>query len=188
MVNSVLGVGSTGWSRKFAYSHRNPVQLRYCMANPSATRPLDTLSTFATSTSSTANTTTRYAVRQVLDQEYTKHVLRQRADARQARYNIANPVPSTNDDEAKENAPAARENLLKKKIGHASGVKRDFFGRVLVNEAKPKSKSKDGSKEGKKGQEEGEGKEERKVWVSYHEGFSNAVRKPISLAELMGSL
>ena len=26
---------------------------------------------------------------------------------------------------------------------------------------------------------------ERKVWVSFHEGFSNAVRKPITLEELM---
>jgi chromosome transmission fidelity protein 18 len=29
------------------------------------------------------------------------------------------------------------------------------------------------------------GEVEGKVWVSYHEGFSNAVRKPLTLAELM---
>ncbi|KAJ5238761.1 hypothetical protein N7468_003380 [Penicillium chermesinum] len=45
-------------------------------------------------------------------------------------------------------------------------VKKDFFGRV----------SDDISKAG------------RKVWVTYHEGFSNAVRKPISMSELLAGL
>jgi chromosome transmission fidelity protein 18 len=29
--------------------------------------------------------------------------------------------------------------------------------------------------------------EERRVWVSFHEGYSNAVRKPITLKEFLDS-
>lgn len=32
------------------------------------------------------------------------------------------------------------------------------------------------------------GKSDNKVWVSYHEGFSNAVRKPITIDELLRGL
>ena len=46
----------------------------------------------------------------------------------------------------------------------------------MVNEARV-----DGAGVGKEKKRE----EEHRVWVSFHEGFSNAVRKPISLEELM---
>jgi chromosome transmission fidelity protein 18 len=29
---------------------------------------------------------------------------------------------------------------------------------------------------------------EGRVWITYHEGFSNAVRKPLTLAEIMREL
>lgn len=58
-------------------------------------------------------------------------------------------------------------------------VKRDFFGRVI--EAKPLAEL-DGNSEKRVR------KEERKVWVTYHEGLNNAVRKPISLMEFMRGL
>ena len=51
---------------------------------------------------------------------------------------------------------------------------------------------KDKEAEGRKRQRrdrKGEAEDESgRVWVSFHEGFSNAVRKPITLAELMKGL
>lgn len=59
------------------------------------------------------------------------------------------------------------------------GVKRDFFGRIIVNEARGTSKE-----EGKE-RTRRENVKGNRIWVTYNEGFSNAVKKPISLAELM---
>lgn len=56
-------------------------------------------------------------------------------------------------------------------------AKRDFFGRV-VEDVRP------GSSEGKPTRQSGQ-QEEGMVWVSFHEGSSTAVRKPITLEELM---
>jgi chromosome transmission fidelity protein 18 len=33
-----------------------------------------------------------------------------------------------------------------------------------------------------------EGGDRERVWVTFHEGYSNAVRKPVSLGELVGGL
>jgi chromosome transmission fidelity protein 18 len=78
----------------------------------------------------------------------------------------------------KENADAT----AKKKHISTVGGKRDFFGR-LVNEARPGSAG--------KGMESAASKVVKKaggrVWVSFHEGYSNAVRKPISLKEFLDS-
>ncbi len=57
----------------------------------------------------------------------------------------------------------------------------DFFGRI-VHDAQPPSISNSGEKPDKFGKGNND---ENKVWVSFHEGFSNAVRKPITLEELM---
>lgn len=59
-------------------------------------------------------------------------------------------------------------------------VKKDFFGRVI--EAKPLSEL-DRNVAEKRAR-----REERKVWVTFHEGLNNAVRKPISLQEFLGGL
>ena len=64
-------------------------------------------------------------------------------------------------------------------------VRRDFFGRTL-DVALPTTR-------GCSSQGENEGCQDSKLdengnaWVSYHEGFSNAVRKPITLDEIMRS-
>lgn len=64
------------------------------------------------------------------------------------------------------------------------GAKKDFFGRTV--RVVPQYEENGDLKEEKK---EVTGKaEERRVWVRYQEGFSNAVRKPISLRELMDGL
>lgn len=68
-------------------------------------------------------------------------------------------------------------------LSKLSGPKRDFFGRVIVNEARPTSANHDSAS--KSGQEP---RKETHAWVSFHEGFSNAVRKRISMSELLSGL
>lgn len=59
-------------------------------------------------------------------------------------------------------------------------VRRDFFGRVVVEERD------DGKK---RRMDLGNGlRIQPKVWVKYHEGYSNAVRKPVIFAELLGRI
>jgi chromosome transmission fidelity protein 18 len=121
----------------------------------------------------------RYAVRQVLDQEYRKETVRKQTEVSQLKYGDASLGKSEkkgNSDENKENASSS------KSLRDGPGIKRDFFGRI-INEALPLKDS--GDRPQKKSNAQGK---ERKVWVTYHEGFSNAVRKPISMAELLGEL
>lgn len=58
----------------------------------------------------------------------------------------------------------------KVKINSGKDVKKDFFGRVVKEEEKVLNVVK---------------KVEQRVWVSYHEGFSNAVKRPLTLEEFM---
>lgn len=67
-----------------------------------------------------------------------------------------------------------------------NGPKRDFFGRIIVD--KPTEKKKGKGKEPERKRAKDAGDEEAKVWVSFHEGFSNAVRKGISMKELLSGL
>ncbi|OBT45622.1 hypothetical protein VE00_03533 [Pseudogymnoascus sp. WSF 3629] len=148
--------------------------------------PLDTLVDYPTAgaeSSFSSAAPIRYAVRQVLDQEYQKAMKLMANAARQMRFKEGNllgedttytfktgygdkPIKPVDTD----------ENPLK--------VKKDFFGRVLSVRAGPL-----GEVDGNAQKLPGEGGEkENKVWVTYHEGFSNAVRKPITLEELLGGL
>lgn len=73
-------------------------------------------------------------------------------------------------------------------MASTTGVKRDFFGRVVQEH--PISIG-DGKETDQKGcpRNPDPSKESRgKVFVSFHEGFSNAVRKPITLDDLMRGL
>lgn len=135
----------------------------------------------------------RYAVRQVLDQEYQADILRQRAAARQARYHAGGNADDTigprhdhDDDDDEENAGPAKNPGTR-----GQSVKRDFFGRI-INEARPISAGEDAESGAaatqKKAKSAGEGIAEKKVWVSFHEGYSNAVRKPITMRELLAGL
>ena len=58
-------------------------------------------------------------------------------------------------------------------------VKRDFFGRVIREKPLLEGEVRKQTKP--------EGDEDR-IWVSFHEGFSNAVRKPITMEELFRGL
>lgn len=79
-----------------------------------------------------------------------------------------------------------KENVQKKAKRDAFGVKRDFFGRI-INESLPVAK-KDGNDQSSHKRKPSGQVHEHKVWVTFHEGFSNAVRKPISLNELLAEL
>ncbi|KAI0425546.1 hypothetical protein F5Y09DRAFT_346616 [Xylaria sp. FL1042] len=147
---------------------------------------LDLLATFETSAAVLHGTQapTRYAVRQVLDQERQKASRLRENAARQARYKAGNPnAPEDYVFDDKENASVAKESALP-----AIPLKKDFFGRVIQPAVRPLSES-DGNSVGKrKSGSIAPGKAETKIWVTYHEGMNNAVRKPITLDELLRGL
>lgn len=141
------------------------------------------------STTCTSSAPTRYAVRQVLDQEYQKYLILKREEARKARYNSGNPLAmeeprsgfaAAKTSHGRSKAPSTGGD--QRKADKAAGVKRDFFGRIVKDAEREEEKAKG------TGPRNRDGKGEARVWVSYHEGFSMAVRKPIGLAELMRGL
>lgn len=79
-------------------------------------------------------------------------------------------------------------------------VKRDFFGRAIAVEEVEEidvaggtqidasSIAKSTAMKGKAKDNGVDGDGGWRIWVSFHEGFSNAVRKPITLRDLMESL
>ena len=145
-------------------------------------RPLDNLAVFETAFQGRASTApTRYAIRQVLDQEYQKYLLRQRNDVRQASHKAGSSFVSKAGLSivGKGLASVEEDGVNLKPIA----VNRDFFGRsidVALSTAKSHSSL------GERDLSQNPKLDERgNVWVSYHEGFSNAVRKPITLDELM---
>ncbi|KAJ9636782.1 Chromosome transmission fidelity protein 18 [Coniosporium tulheliwenetii] len=75
-------------------------------------------------------------------------------------------------------------------VSKGKGVKRDFFGRVIQTLGPEPAGTEAGDGDGttkRRKVENGDGSQGR-VWVSFNEGFSNAVRKPVTLAELMAGL
>ncbi|EXJ54241.1 hypothetical protein A1O7_09578 [Cladophialophora yegresii CBS 114405] len=135
--------------------------------------PLDNLLAYHMEKSASGAGPIRYAVRQVLDQELKKEKILQNSAVRHARSGTS--YSSLTGDENKENESPA--NKAQRVASKEPGVKRDFFGR-LINEERPKSAGKAVNEPGLKLQA-------GRIWVSFHEGFSNAVRKPITLKELM---
>lgn len=90
--------------------------------------------------------------------------MRRQSESQKARHPGAGPGDNP--------IPAGRS----KKKDKAKGPPRDFFGRIL-----PEGSIGHGQKEKK-------GKAENKVYLTYYEGFSNAVRKPISMDKLLEEL
>lgn len=119
----------------------------------------------------------RYAVRQVLDQEYRKEVVRKHSD-------MINSSALANSKASKPRKSTDGENENSKPQLKDLGVKRDFFGRV-IEEPRPDPAAGDGDREPVQNEESKTG---GRVWVTYHDGYSNAVRKPISMAELLAGL
>ncbi|TGJ78888.1 hypothetical protein E0Z10_g9875 [Xylaria hypoxylon] len=143
---------------------------------------IDLLATFETSAAVLHGTQapTRYAVRQVLDQERQKATLLRENAARQARYKAGNPYTSDYIFDDKENNNGVKESALP-----AILVKKDFFGRVIQAVVRPLSESDGNSADKGKA---GSTLLSKAVWVTYNEGMNNAVRKPIMLDELLRGL
>ena len=151
-------------------------------------RPLDDLATYATASLTEPAAPTRYAIRQALDQEYQKYLINRTNEARQARYNAGQTLQVDEQDES-EDAPWNHSTME----GNASKVKperpqRDFFGRLIDQPPRPTSAAEKSIDQPCVGMSKSEVNAAARVaWVSFHEGFSNAVRKPITLEELLRS-
>ncbi|KAJ8119032.1 hypothetical protein OPT61_g88 [Boeremia exigua] len=132
---------------------------------------LDTLANFETFAGK-KDDTVRYAVRSVLEMEWKKE---------SARIDMENRKRRGGQDSEEVVIQKEDEEDVAKKLEEANkkAVKRDFFGRIIKEkpliegEVRPKTKP--------------DGDEDR-IWVSFHEGFSNAVRKPITMDDLFRAL
>lgn len=122
----------------------------------------------------------RYAVRQVLDQELQKTIALRDTAAARARFSAGGPIDEV------PIAPAHlhddKENAGQKKpqVGPSTLVKRDFFGRIVVEVPLYDT---DGNRQAKV-----EEPAANQVWVTYHEGLNNAVKKPLTLEEFLRGL
>ena len=120
----------------------------------------------------------RYAVRQVLDHEYHVETKRKQSDL------IKNPSSLPDDDyyyvsKSGKSGTTSDNGQQSGGAKQKSHVKRDFFGRI-IHEDEPQDCVAEGQKEDICNQ--------RKVYVTFHEGYSNAVRKPISMDELLSGM
>lgn len=102
--------------------------------------------------------------------------------ARQARYKAGN----LGDKDEAEFRLENKENKKHHAQDRVLGAKKDFFGRVVREEVVLQEV--DGNADADGRAKKVVGKEDNKVWVSFHEGFSNAVRKPITVEELLRGL
>ncbi|KAL1608561.1 Chromosome transmission fidelity protein 18 [Paraconiothyrium brasiliense] len=134
--------------------------------------PLDSFTAFET-LAGKKDDKVRYAVRSVLETEWKKESVRIEAEARKRRGG------QLEDDEM---AQDAKEEVDEVKAAEENNkaVKRDFFGRIIKET--PLAQGVKREKKVVKNNDEG------RIWVSFHEGFSNAVRKPITIDELMRGL
>ncbi|CAK7562362.1 MAG: Chromosome transmission fidelity protein 18 [Sporothrix epigloea] len=165
---------------------------------------LDMLASFETATASglltaTGAAPTRYAVRQVLDQELRKTLAARDDAARQARFQagVASAVAIVPGDADKENGNRDENKIGRLKrtstaagLGHDEhvAVKRDFFGRILApSEALAGQDSSGNAHDGRARNRGGDDSkaEAQRVWVTFHEGLNNAVRKSISVDEFL---
>ncbi|KAL8788795.1 MAG: hypothetical protein Q9213_001466 [Squamulea squamosa] len=149
--------------------------------------PVDALTSFETAAlGGPASSTARYAIRQALVQEHQKSVVGRRASVGQARFGTDSNVPLNKVADAPKNK--GQIGFPRKESEHATTPKRDFFGRFIqdggcelekANEGRPSTDPYDRATSDKGG---------CRIFVSFHEGYSNAVRKPITLDDLMRGL
>ncbi|GAM84646.1 hypothetical protein ANO11243_026450 [Dothideomycetidae sp. 11243] len=125
----------------------------------------------------------RYGVRQVLVQECAAEERRIDMSARKRRQGGEAELDLEHDVALEGQQQALPKDEARQKLS-----KRDFFGRVIANETIGNERG-DGEGEVRHVKRRAESlSKERRVWVSFHEGYSNAVRKPVTLAELMRGL
>ena len=118
----------------------------------------------------------RYAVRQLVSREMERERIRRRKGGM--------TLYQMNADQ--DLAEVVEPKGLKRGIDHIEGekkvvmerVKKDFFGRVIVEKQDDGKRRRTDSSNALKIQPN--------VWVRFHEGYSNAVRKPVIFAELLG--
>ncbi|KAF2676879.1 hypothetical protein K458DRAFT_379203, partial [Lentithecium fluviatile CBS 122367] len=134
---------------------------------------LDSLAAFDT-LSGKKDDKVRYAVRSVLEMEWKKESTRLDAEARKRR---GGHVEGEVVEEVKEEV--SPEALAEE---NQRAVKRDFFGRVIKEKHDADGMVMQTAKQIQKS------KEDARIWVSFHEGFSNAVRKPVTLDEFLRGL
>ncbi|EAQ87323.1 hypothetical protein CHGG_03942 [Chaetomium globosum CBS 148.51] len=166
---------------------------------------LDALATFETATAYllASHAPTRYAVRQVLDQELYKTLAQRDSEARQARLKTGGGDPHQPPPQPRNNTSTANPFLTplqqnrrpdehlnpNKNTTAGAAVRRDFFGRVIAERPLlATGAAEDGKARKRKGGGRGEeavGGGGGMVWVTYHEGMNNAVRKPVSLEEFL---
>ena len=133
--------------------------------------PLDTLANFET-LAGKKDDKVRYAVRSVLEMEWKKE---------SARIDMENRKRRGGQEDEEVAMPEETDESIAQKLEDANkkAIKRDFFGRVIKErplvEGEVRKKTKQES-------------EADRIWVSFHEGFSNAVRKPITIDELLRGL
>ncbi|EAS34236.2 sister chromatid cohesion factor [Coccidioides immitis RS] len=149
---------------------------------------LDSLTSFSQTkgtsiTSAGSSAPVRYAVRQVLDQEYRKDLLKRQAESRQTRYDA--PKPSANKSRDPERKGSHDESKVSSRHSRLNGPQTDFFGRIIPQKEAPVQQNTTPQQGGKNQQNDGQDNQDSKAWVKYHEGFSNAVRKRITMHELM---
>lgn len=162
--------------------------------------PIDTLTSFETISRTTDQPTSaaalpppaRYAIRQALDQEFRKYALLQSAEMRQARYTKGAgsgfPAGLSSSSIVVDELPAERTVITP--TAASLKPKRDFFGRVISIQQQHQDdgvirKSDEETETQGRIIKKGKCDVNNQVWVNFNEGFSNAVRKPITIEELM---
>jgi chromosome transmission fidelity protein 18 len=119
----------------------------------------------------------RYAVRQLVSQEMEREKIRRRKGGFRLYLTSAN-VDLT--EVESRGMKRGIEQVEKQKNPVVERVKKDFFGRPIAEKPDDGKRRRTDLSIGLKVQPD--------VWVRYHEGYSNAVRKPVVFAELLGRL
>ena len=128
----------------------------------------------------------RYALRQVLSQTLELEVKKAEGEARRRRTGASHTV-DVEKSLQRDQIDAGEEARRKAK----AAIKRDFFGRPISattasGDAVALSDRPGSAGRGQKGSGDLNGKP--RVWATYHEGYSNAVRKHITMQQLLEGL
>ena len=118
----------------------------------------------------------RYAVRQLVSREIEREKIRRRRGRNAAFMDEMYDLDIAEVVEPRGKKRGIDEVSQEKK----TVVKKDFFGRVIVQERDDGRRKRADSSNALKIQPD--------VWVRFHEGYSNAVRKPVVFSELLGRL